>query len=142
MITRNKTAPLGIPKLETKSSGQSLVELTLVLPILILILAGTLDLGRLLESYVTLTNAAREGARLGAETPTNPTGIKNQVIAEANGSGYTITTSMITILTPSGTTSGNPITVRINYNFQFVTFLMFAGAQTFPVQTSATMMIW
>ena len=43
--------------------GQSLVELALVLPLLILLLAGVADLGRAFFSYIQITNAAREGAR-------------------------------------------------------------------------------
>ena len=43
--------------------GQSLVELALVLPMLILILAGVLDLARVYDAHVSITNASREGAR-------------------------------------------------------------------------------
>ena len=41
---------------------RSLVELALVLPLLILLLAGMADLGRAFFSYIQITNAAR-GAR-------------------------------------------------------------------------------
>ena len=43
--------------------GQSLVELALVMPLLILLLTGIADLGRAFYSYIQITNAAREGAR-------------------------------------------------------------------------------
>jgi len=51
--------------------GQSLVELALVLPILLVLLAAALDLGRVFYSTVSLNNAAREGALQAAETPSS-----------------------------------------------------------------------
>jgi Flp pilus assembly protein TadG len=45
--------------------GQGLVEFALVFPILMLMLLGLVDLGRAVFAYNTITNAAREGARLG-----------------------------------------------------------------------------
>jgi hypothetical protein len=44
--------------------GQALVELALVLPAFLLAFVGLLDLGSAVFSYNSLTNAAREGARL------------------------------------------------------------------------------
>jgi Flp pilus assembly protein TadG len=44
--------------------GQALVEFALVLPIFILLLVAIFDLGRAVFAYNTLTNAAREGARM------------------------------------------------------------------------------
>lgn len=44
--------------------GQGLVEFALVLPIFVLVLVGLFDLGRAVFAYNTITNAAREGARL------------------------------------------------------------------------------
>ena len=43
--------------------GQGLVELVLVIPTLIIIVVGALDLGRAFFSVITVTNVAREGVR-------------------------------------------------------------------------------
>jgi hypothetical protein len=43
--------------------GAAAVELALVLPVLLLILFGIIDFGRMLNTQITLTEAAREGAR-------------------------------------------------------------------------------
>ena len=48
---------------QQKSKGQSLVELTLVLVILLSLLTGMVEFGNLLNQYITVTDAAREGAR-------------------------------------------------------------------------------
>ncbi len=44
--------------------GQALVEFALVIPIFLFLLVALFDLGRAVFSYNTLTNAAREGARM------------------------------------------------------------------------------
>ena len=45
--------------------GNALVEFALVLPLLLLIFAGIVDFGFLFQRYEVITNAAREGARIG-----------------------------------------------------------------------------
>lgn len=83
--------------------GQSLVEFALVLPIFIFLLFGLVDVGRLVYLNSTLSQAAREGARLGSVEasyrgsadpacgtgggpvcPANDTGLLNDVKAAAN----------------------------------------------------------
>jgi hypothetical protein len=49
-----------------RARGQSLVEFTIVLPILLLIVAGTLEVGNVLTHYNRVQLAAREAARFGA----------------------------------------------------------------------------
>jgi Flp pilus assembly protein TadG len=44
--------------------GQSIVEFALVLPVFVLILVGVFDFGRAIYAYNTVSQAAREGARL------------------------------------------------------------------------------
>lgn len=51
------------PPVETASRGQSLVEFALVLPLLLLILLAIIQFGFIFNTQVTITNAAREGAR-------------------------------------------------------------------------------
>jgi Flp pilus assembly protein TadG len=51
------------PRVETASRGQSLVEFALVLPLLLLILLAIIQFGFIFNTQVTITNAAREGAR-------------------------------------------------------------------------------
>jgi Flp pilus assembly protein TadG len=83
--------------------GQGLVEFALVLPIFILILFGLIDLGRYVYLNSTLSQAAREGARVasveafwmgktdpscgsaaGPVCPTNLTALGTDVLAGAN----------------------------------------------------------
>jgi Flp pilus assembly protein TadG len=45
--------------------GQAIVELALTLPMLLLIVMGIFDFGVMFQRYEIVTNAAREGARIG-----------------------------------------------------------------------------
>lgn len=47
------------------SRGQATVEMALVLPVLLLVLLGIVEFGRLLHAQLQLQHAAREGVRLG-----------------------------------------------------------------------------
>ncbi len=47
--------------------GQSMVEMALTFPILLLILAGTLEVGKYLNDYLTFLDATREAARYAAD---------------------------------------------------------------------------
>lgn len=53
--------------------GQALVETALVLPLFLLIVVALFDLGRATFAYNTLTNAAREGARMAIVNQDKPT---------------------------------------------------------------------
>jgi hypothetical protein len=61
--TRNVQAP---------DSGQALLELAIVLPVLIFIFFSIIDIGQMINQYLTLTEVAYEGARLGASLPGLP----------------------------------------------------------------------
>ena len=58
--------------------GQSLVELAITLPILVLLLLGTLDFGMAIFSYSMLRDAAQEGAFYGSFNPSNVAEIENR----------------------------------------------------------------
>lgn len=58
--------------------GQSLVELAISLPILLILLIGILDSGMAIFSYSILRDAAQEGAFYGSFNPANTTEIENR----------------------------------------------------------------
>lgn len=49
-----------------EAGGQSLVEFTLVFPIIVLLVLGFAEIGRAVYAYNTIANAARQGARVAA----------------------------------------------------------------------------
>lgn len=48
----------------SRGRGQSLVEFALILPVLVIILMGLFDFGRAILAYSTVSEAARNGARV------------------------------------------------------------------------------
>jgi Flp pilus assembly protein TadG len=62
-------SPLRRSAAPADSRGQSLVELALLLPVLLLIVMFALDFGRAFYSWVTITNATRVGANYAASHP-------------------------------------------------------------------------
>jgi hypothetical protein len=49
-----------------RGRGQALVEFAMVLPIIVLLIAGFIEIGRAVFAYNTIANAARQGARVAA----------------------------------------------------------------------------
>lgn len=56
-----------------KSRAQAIVEFAIVLPILLLVVYGLIETGRLLFIYSSVNNAARQAARYGSTSGTDPT---------------------------------------------------------------------
>jgi Flp pilus assembly protein TadG len=109
---------------EQKEKGQSLLELALILPLLIIILAGVLDLGRLYYAYVAVTDAAAEGASYAAIHP--EPGKRDEVLQraqEASRGLVQIDPAMVEVDCPA-VASGAPITVTVSYSFTVATPLI------------------
>jgi Flp pilus assembly protein TadG len=52
--------------LRARRRGDAIVEFALLAPMLVLILFGILEVGRVIDAWIVVHNAAREGARAGA----------------------------------------------------------------------------
>ncbi len=103
-----------------RNHGQSMVEFALILPVFVLVFAGIFDLGRAFYASITITNAAREGARYGTLNPKDQPGMRQAAIQEAQNSGITITNSNVSVTCPSfiassGCDRGQPLRVTITY---------------------------
>jgi len=58
---------------QRKQRGQSMVEMALAFPVLLLILAGTIEVGWYYNTYLTIQDATREAARRSANNSIDPT---------------------------------------------------------------------
>ena len=99
----------------TREQGSAAVEFALLLPVLLLIVFGIIDFGRALNAQETLTQAAREGARLAA---LNQPGVVSRTQAAATGLspvGVSVTAC------PAGAGPEVSATVTATYTFHFVT---------------------
>lgn len=64
-------------------SGSNLVEMGLVLPLLFLLLLGTVDFGRAYYLAIEVSQAAHTAALYGSQNPTDTVGMQNAAVADA-----------------------------------------------------------
>jgi Flp pilus assembly protein TadG len=67
--------------------GSQLVELALVLPMLLMLLAGTVDCGRAFYLNMEVASAAEAGAIYGTQNPTDISGMKSAAVLNAQDIG-------------------------------------------------------
>lgn len=104
-----------LPRVVRRLRGQSLMEFALVLPLILLIVMGILDLGWAVYARNTISNAAREGARTGIIYSASDAQICADVQASAAGLG--LTCSQISIDPSPARTFGKPITITVAYTY-------------------------
>ena len=120
MATKTKDKALG-------RRGQSLVELALLLPMLVMILLGALDLGRAYYSYAAVANATRTGAAYAI----NATGLTSYTVAERidivkdliqreAASQVAIARTDITVTPDTSMTSGTSAEIQVKYKFHLL----------------------
>jgi len=141
------TACLRHPKRTRRAT--TVVEMACVLPVVLVLLFGTLDFAQVMYAYGTVADAARGGARYAmvhgssSSAPVGPTAndatVKSQTLSYTPGldaSHLTITSSW-----GSGTnTPGSPVTVTATYNCQLAAGPLF-GLGSIEVTGTTTMLI-
>ena len=107
-----------VKKRPRSESGEALLEIALVLPILLLLSLGMLDFGRAFHIKSIVDQAAREAARVAAVSG-NPVDI---ALAQTRGD-YVLNQSGIpgnhTVVTPMA--PDKTVTATVTYRFEFVT---------------------
>jgi len=127
-------------------SGEALLEMALVLPILLVLSMGMLDFGRAFHAKSLVDQAAREGARIAV--------ISGNTAADAQARADDVLRAGGLVGAPAATVSAvdpatHLMTVTVTYNFQFVTPGLFAlvggltgttnGGNTIPMTGRARM---
>lgn len=128
------------------AGGQSLVEFALVLPIIVLLIVGFVEIGRAVFAFNTIANAARQGARVAVvnqisvvtdcdesrpiEDPYEPHwSVRGCAIAAASTLGITTSNVSVSYLSPPSTTLscaptlhvGCLASVTVTYNYSIAT---------------------
>jgi hypothetical protein len=104
---------------DSRDCGAVAVEFALLLPVLLLLIFGIIDFGRAINDQITLTQAAREGARLAAlgySTAAVTTRAQSAAIGLSPVPTVTVTSSC-----PVGAGVGVDAVVKVSYTFSFVT---------------------
>jgi Flp pilus assembly protein TadG len=139
--------------------GSQLLELAIVVPLLILLIAGIVDLGGAFYTYEGLANAAREGARMASRLPCRPGDAAQQAIVKARIIGaaqgefssvldprvgaiaITISPDPITTGCNGGVWRGNPVEVTASTTMSTILGGILE-IDTIPLSASNTMVIF
>jgi Flp pilus assembly protein TadG len=119
--------------------GTALVEFALVAPLLVVMLFGTIEMGRVLHSVVLVTNAAREGARRGSVGENDGqirTTVANYLQAEGLQPGQ------LTTAISRNTVAGRPeINVTLTYAQDLVVPTLHLVPNPLPINATTVMRI-
>mgnify|MGYP003340515679 CR=1 FL=1 len=102
--------------------GVVAAEFALLLPVLLIILFGTIEFGMIMYGREVVTNASREGARVGI-IQRIPAVTAGEIITVARNylTGTGINTAQVTITVPaSGGATGTPVTVTAIYRYPWL----------------------
>lgn len=102
-----------------EQKGQSLVEFALVLPLLLLLICGIIDLGRMMFAHASLNMTAQEAVRLGGLGRSDAEIVSYARSHLRMGSADTLQVA----ISPAGSTrkSGQDVTVRLSYTLPLIT---------------------
>lgn len=103
-----------------RDRGAAAVEFALLLPLLLLIVFGVIDFGRALNAQITLTQAAREGARLDALGQPS-SAVTSRTINSATGLNLTSGNVTETLVCQPNAGATDDAQVNVSYQFSFVT---------------------
>lgn len=125
--------------------GATAIEFAICLPLLVLLIFGIIEFSILLYDQAVITNASREGARAGIvyayPSRVSDAEIKAVVINYCQdnlvtfGSGV-LNAGSITVNRTSDL-SGDPLTVTVNYNYDFLVMPSFINSLLGGIQLSA-----
>ena len=97
--------------------GQSLVEFALIVPIFLLLLFAIVDFGMGFHAYITVTNSAREGARLGS-VRADAAAVQQRVRDTAD----TLDQANLTVsVTNAQGEPGESVVVDVDYDYELIT---------------------
>jgi Flp pilus assembly protein TadG len=114
--------------------GQALTEVLIVMPLLLVLIMGAIDVGRLLFASVALEEAAQEGALFAAYQPADENPIRDRVLSSTTSNeveGATVTVDCVATPAP-GT-----IEVTVEADYPLITPIVSSMLGS-PVTLSAT----
>ena len=128
-----------------KEKGQSLVELALTATFMLFLLLGLIDTGFGFLYWISIRDAAEEGATYGSLHPgTGCQATLRNWVRDASTSPLLRIDNLPDdqiIITRTGTSPGNTITVKVIYNYNILSPFPPFLPPTIPISTSATLTI-
>jgi Flp pilus assembly pilin Flp len=111
--------------------GAAAVEFALILPILILLLFGIVEFSRGFNAYLSVTHAAREGARLASIGKFERSIVEKRAYPLKPSDGLQV----IGPIYPDGTRRGSPVEIEVIYPFRLSIPLF--GKRTITISSKA-----
>jgi len=129
-----------------KGNGQSLVEFGAGLLVLLILLAGLVDVGRVIFTYITLRDAAQEAASFGSVYPTHCLQIEDRALSSLTNPGSIHIGILINNLecqaaSPADACLGNPIQITLtdpSFGLSMPFIGAFLGGQTLTLSATVT----
>lgn len=118
--------------------GAAVVEFAVVAPVFFLLIFGMIEYGRMVMVQQVLTNASREGARVGILDGSSGSDVDTTVNGYLTSSSISGATITVDPSDPSTAGAGDPVTVTVSVPFSQVSWLpapMFLGGQTLTATT-------
>jgi Flp pilus assembly protein TadG len=117
--------PMGPRGRLTSKRGQALAEFMIVLPVLVLLIFGLIEMGAAWRTFQVATNTAREGARLTVLPSAVEADVRTEMDARLRQGGLdpanaTFAFNCTNPCFGSGRVTGEGAEVRVSYPFQFV----------------------
>lgn len=123
MATRSVEIPLPVGRAisNREESGQSLIETAIIMPLIIILLAGVFDFGRVIHAYVVVVNAARETAIAGAAAQMSESALNAVIADELQRGGVNSGTATATFVYGTiGSPAVQTLTVDLAYEVPMV----------------------
>jgi hypothetical protein len=95
--------------------GLAALEMAILLPILVYLAFGIIDLGRVLFTHIAVQEATQEGAMFGSFVPNDPPAVRQRVMESLESPG--LTSDDITVTCPSG----DRIAVEVTHQVELLT---------------------
>ena len=105
---------------EKSEKGQALVEFALLVPIFLILLFAIVDFGMGFHAWITVTNSAREGARLGAVSATAEKIVERVEDTASLPNQFENMRVEVDNAYPDGQ-PGESVVVRVEYDYDLIT---------------------
>jgi Flp pilus assembly protein TadG len=126
------------PRTRWGELGQSAAELGIMLPLLLILIIGVIEVNNALNAYISVINSSRDGARLGSKGAATTAEIQALVIKDLERLPETTPASNITVTYP--TVDGvNAVKVQSCYDHQTILQVPLLMPSTFQMCASTTM---
>ena len=129
--------------------GQALAEMAIVLPLLLLLVFGIIEMSNAWRTFQVLTNAAREGARVGILQSADEEAIRSRIQLSLESGGIAYVEDQVTIEcigldgTPTGNAvcsgSGQEVRIRVTQPFTYDVLGVFGGLAPITIASTTSM---